>query len=256
MSTGGIYAIETRKLNVWIDNKLILDNINIKVPREEITAILGPSGSGKSTMLRVLNRLIELVDGARVEGEAFIFGKSVFETNVYELRREVGMVFQEPNPFPHLSIYDNVALGPRLHRTVRDKKDLDSLVRRSLEMAGLWDEVKDRLRDPPWKLSGGQQQRLCLARALALRPKLLLLDEPTSNIDPINTKKIEETLRRLAAEEGISIVLVTHMPHQAVRLSSYIIVLYQGRVVEEGPTSDIALTPKSEITKRYMRGEV
>ncbi|MEM4928822.1 MAG: phosphate ABC transporter ATP-binding protein [Acidilobaceae archaeon] len=248
-------AIETRNLNVWIQEKQILNNVNIKVPRGRITAIMGPSGSGKSTLLRAVNRLLDYVEGAVVEGEVYVDGINVYKSDPYEVRRLIGTVFQEPNPFPHMSIYDNVALPAKVNKVAKNKEELDRVVRWALEKAMLWDEVKDRLRDPPWKLSGGQKQRLCIARALAMKPKVLLLDEPTANIDPVNTLKIEEALRGLR-DEGMTIAIVTHMPHQAVRVSDYMVIMYGGRVVEEGPTEEIALSPKHEISFKILRGEV
>ncbi|MEM1938852.1 MAG: phosphate ABC transporter ATP-binding protein [Acidilobaceae archaeon] len=249
-------AVEVKNLNVSIAGKPILKDVNVKIPESTITAIMGPSGSGKTTLLRVLNRLIDLIEGVEVKGSVKIFGRNILETDPYEVRRMSGMVFQIPNPFPHLSIYDNVALGAKINGIAKSKRELDELVKWALEKAMLWDEVKDRLRDPPWKLSGGQQQRLCLARALALKPRLLLLDEPTANIDPVNTLKIEEALRNLRKEEAMTIILVTHMPHQAIRISDYIIMLYEGVVVEVGPTEEIALNPKHELTSRFLRGEM
>ncbi|MEM0046772.1 MAG: phosphate ABC transporter ATP-binding protein [Fervidicoccaceae archaeon] len=254
---GGTHAIETENLSVSIGGRKILRDINIEIPRGKITAIMGPSGSGKTTLLRVFNRLIEVSDSTdiAVEGKVLVEGRNILEIDLYELRRLFGMVFQEPNPFPHLSIYDNVAIGPKTLRIVRTKGELDELVRASLEMAGLWEEVKGRLKDKPWKLSGGQQQRLCLARALAIKPKILLLDEPTANIDPINTVKIEEALKKLA-KEGMTIVMVTHMPQQAIRIASHAIFLYHGSVVEQGPISKLAYAPSSELTKNFIYGEV
>ncbi|MEM0366058.1 MAG: phosphate ABC transporter ATP-binding protein [Acidilobaceae archaeon] len=249
-------AVEVKNLNVSIAGKPILKDVNVKIPESTITAIMGPSGSGKTTLLRVLNRLIDLIEGVEVKGSVKIFGRNILETDPYEVRRMSGMVFQIPNPFPHLSIYDNVALGAKINGIAKSKRELDELVKWALEKAMLWDEVKDRLRDPPWKLSGGQQQRLCLARALALKPRLLLLDEPTANIDPVNTLKIEEALRNLRKEEDMTIILVTHMPHQAIRISDYIIMLYEGVVVEVGPTEEIAINPKHELTSRFLRGEM
>ncbi|MEM2222999.1 MAG: phosphate ABC transporter ATP-binding protein [Acidilobaceae archaeon] len=249
-------AVEVKNLNVSIAGKHILKDVNVKIPESTITAIMGPSGSGKTTLLRVLNRLIDLIEGVEVKGSVKIFGRNILETDPYEVRRMSGMVFQIPNPFPHLSIYDNVALGAKINGIAKSKRELDELVKWALEKAMLWDEVKDRLRDPPWKLSGGQQQRLCLARALALKPRLLLLDEPTANIDPVNTLKIEEALRNLRKEEDMTIILVTHMPHQAIRISDYIIMLYEGVVVEVGPTDEIAINPKHELTSRFLRGEM
>jgi len=249
-------AIEARSLKVRISGKDILKDVNIRVPEATITAIMGPSGSGKTTFLKVLNRLIELVDGVEVSGEVKVFGMNIFDMNVYEVRRLFGMVFQTPNPFPHLSIYDNVAIGARINNVARSRKELDEIVRWALEKAMLWDEVKNRLRDPPWRLSGGQQQRLCLARALAMKPKILLLDEPTANIDPVNTAQLEDALRVLRRDENMTMVIVTHMPHQAIRVSDYIVMFYDGRVVEEGPTGEIAINPREDITRRFLRGEI
>lgn len=249
-------AVEVENLKLWIGEKLILKGASLNMPEGAITALMGPSGSGKTTLLRVMNRLIDLVDGVKVEGSVRLFGKDVLRSDPYDVRRMTGMVFQMPNPFPHMSIYDNVAFGAKINGVAKSKAELDALVRWALERAMLWDEVKGRLRDPPWRLSGGQQQRLCLARALALKPKLLLLDEPTANIDPINTLKIEEALRALKKEEKITIVMVTHMPHQAVRISDYMVMMYDGQVVEEGITSEIAISPKHPITAKFMRGEM
>jgi len=249
-------AIETINLRVRIGGREILKGVTVRMLEGTITAIMGPSGSGKTTFLKTLNRLIELSGEVEITGEVRVFGRNNFDMDVYEVRRMFGMVFQTPNPFPHMSIYDNVAIGAKINGLARSRKELDEIVRWALEEAMLWDEVKDRLREPPWKLSGGQQQRLCLARALALKPRVLLLDEPTANIDPINTLKLEEALRSLRSEEGMTIVIVTHMPHQAVRVSDYIIMFYDGRAVEEGPTSDIALNPREEVTRRFMRGEM
>ncbi|MEM1619413.1 MAG: phosphate ABC transporter ATP-binding protein [Fervidicoccaceae archaeon] len=256
MNAAGGYAIEARGLSVSVGGKRILDDIDLRIPAGAVTAVMGPSGSGKTTLLKVFNRLVELIDGVRVEGDVRVFGRSVFEMDVYELRRMFGVVFQQPNPFPHMSIYENVAIGPKINGLTKSRRELDEIVRWALERAGLWDEVRDRLRDPPWRLSGGQQQRLCLARALALKPRILLLDEPTANIDPINTARIEEAVRRLVEREGMTAVVVTHMPHQAVRLSDYIVVLYGGRIVEEGTTAEVALNPRHEITRKLLRGEL
>ncbi|MCX8195772.1 MAG: phosphate ABC transporter ATP-binding protein [Acidilobaceae archaeon] len=249
-------AIEIRDLRVSIGEKEILKGINLTIPEGTISALMGPSGSGKTTLLRVVNRLIDLIDGVKVSGIVKVFGKSIMDMDVYEVRRMSGMVFQIPNPFPHMSIYDNVAIGARVNGVAKSKRELDELVKWALERAMLWDEVKSRLRDPPWRLSGGQQQRLCLARALALKPKLLLLDEPTANIDPVNTLKIEEALRNLRKEEGMTIFMVTHMPQQAIRLADYTVMIYDGRVVEEGPTEEIAISPRHELTRKFLRGEV
>lgn len=249
-------AIEVKGLRVRISGKDILKGVDLRVPEATITAIMGPSGSGKTTFLKVLNRLIELVDGVEVSGEVRVYGSNIFDMDVYKVRRLFGMVFQTPNPFPHLSIYDNVAIGAKVNNVARSRKELDEIVRWALEKAMLWDEVKNRLHDPPWRLSGGQQQRLCLARALAMKPRILLLDEPTANIDPVNTAQLEDALRTLRRDENITVVIVTHMPHQAIRVSDYIVMFYDGRVVEEGPTGEIAISPREDITRRFLRGEM
>jgi phosphate transport system ATP-binding protein len=249
-------AIEVKGLRVRISGKDILKGVDLRVPEATITAIMGPSGSGKTTFLKVLNRLIELVDGVEVSGEVRVYGSNIFDMDVYKVRRLFGMVFQTPNPFPHLSIYDNVAIGAKVNNVARSRKELDEIVRWALEKAMLWDEVKNRLRDPPWRLSGGQQQRLCLARALAMKPRILLLDEPTANIDPVNTAQLEDALKALRRDENITVVIVTHMPHQAIRVSDYIVMFYDGRVVEGGPTGEIAISPREDITRRFLRGEM
>jgi len=249
-------AIEVKGLRVRISGKDILKGVDLRVPEATITAIMGPSGSGKTTFLKVLNRLIELVDDVEVSGEVRVYGSNIFDMDVYKVRRLFGMVFQTPNPFPHLSIYDNVAIGAKVNNVARSRKELDEIVRWALEKAMLWDEVKNRLHDPPWRLSGGQQQRLCLARALAMKPRILLLDEPTANIDPANTAQLEDALRTLRRDENITVVIVTHMPHQAIRVSDYIVMFYDGRVVEEGPTGEIAISPREDITRRFLRGEM
>jgi len=200
--------------------------------------------------------LIELNPDARVEGCIKIFGIDARSVDPYDLRKVVGMVFQIPNPFPHLSIYENVALAARIAGVADSKRDLDKVVEWALRKAMLWDEVRDRLWAPPTSLSGGQQQRLCLARALAMKPKLLLLDEPTANIDPDNAKKIEDSIRELVESEGISVVFVTHSPHQALRIADHIIVLYRGTVVEQGPAKEVFSNPRSDVTKKLLSGAI
>ena len=249
-------GIRIRNLNVWIKEKHILKNISLDIKPGAITAVMGPSGSGKSTLLRTINRLIELVPGARVEGRIELDGVDIYKTDPYTLRRRIGMVFQTPNPFPHLSIYDNVAIGAKLNGIAKNRKELDRIVEWALKTALLWDEVKDRLYEPPTGLSGGQQQRLCLARALAVKPDALLLDEPTANIDPVNARKLEETIVNLSRREGMTIVIVTHMPQQAARISDHIAFIYNGELVEAGPTREIILRPKSKLTEQFLKGEV
>ncbi|RDD53343.1 MAG: phosphate ABC transporter ATP-binding protein [Candidatus Korarchaeota archaeon NZ13-K] len=249
-------ALLVEGLSVRIGGREILRNINLELPERRILAVMGPSGSGKSTLLRAINRLLDIVPSCEVRGRVVIHGMDVYSSDPYKVRRLTGMVFQVPNPFPNMSIYDNVAIGPKLNGLAKSKQELDDLVRWALEKAMLWDEVRERLRDPPHKLSGGQQQRLCLARALALRPKLLLLDEPTANVDPINAAKIEEALRGLVETHEITVVFVTHTPHQAMRISDYVAFLYMGELVEFGLTEEIALNPRHELTMRFLKGEV
>ncbi len=246
------YAIVIRNLNVWYGNKHVLKNINLAVKKNTILAIVGPSGSGKSTLLRVINRLIDLIPNARVEGEVYVLGTNVYNghTDVSRLRRNVTMVFQTPNPFPHLTIYENVALGPTYNRIARNKEELDEIVKRSLMMAALWDEVKDRLHDKPTRLSGGQQQRLCIARALANHPKILLLDEPTSSIDPFSTQVIESTLKMLKTK--ITIVMVTHSFNQAMRVADYVLFMRDGMVEAFKPRSEL-VDSSEPLVKAYLR---
>ena len=249
-------TLEVRNLKVWMGGKQILDGITFTFKPGTVTAVMGPSGSGKSTLLRSLNRLLDLEPDARVEGQVLLDGEDVYKMNPYIVRRRIGMVFQTPNPFPHMSIYDNVAIGARLHGLAKSRRELDEIVRWALEKAMLWEEVKDRLDKPPTILSGGQQQRLSLARAIAAKPEVLLLDEPTANIDPVNTRKIEESIVELAKELGMTIVIVTHTPQQAARVSDYILFIYRGRQVEAGPTRTLVLSPSSSLLARYFQGEL
>jgi len=249
-----VYAVKLENVNLYIGSHHILKNVSLKVPYNSVFVIMGPSGSGKTSILRIINRLIDLVDDARVEGVVRVLGFDALKTDPYELRRYIGMVFQVPNPFPHLTIYDNVAIAARINGVARTRSELDEVVKWALEKAMLWDEVKNRLHDYPHKLSGGQRQRLCLARALAMKPKLLLLDEPTTNIDPINARRLEEAITSLKDE--VTIVMVTHNPHQAARVADYIAVIYDGRIVEHGPAKHLFLHPSTEITERLLRGEL
>ncbi|MEM2039311.1 MAG: phosphate ABC transporter ATP-binding protein [Zestosphaera sp.] len=248
------YTVEIKNLKVSIKGVEILRSIDMKIRKNTISVIMGPSGSGKSTLLRTLNRLTDFMDGIRVEGSVFVLGRDIFTVDPYELRRKVVLVSQEPNPFPHMTIYDNVALPARLNGIARSKQELNEIVKWALEKVMLWDEVKNRLRDYPHTLSGGQRQRLCLARALAAKPEILLLDEPTANIDPSNTFKIEESLREL--KEDLTIVMVTHMPHQAARVADHVALLYGGVIVEEGPAKEVFMNPRSEITNNFLRGVI
>nr|WP_277926864.1 phosphate ABC transporter ATP-binding protein PstB [Adlercreutzia sp. JBNU-10] len=228
-----------------------LRDVNLVFPERQVTALIGPSGCGKSTLLRCLNRMNDLVAGCRVTGSVLLDGQDAYRfVDVNDLRRRVGMVFQQPNPFP-MSIYDNVAFGPRTHG-VKRRADLDEIVERSLRDAAIWDELKDRLRKNALGLSGGQQQRLCIARALAVRPEVLLMDESTSALDPISTAKIEELVRQL--RERYTVVMVTHNMLQALRVSDRTAFFLMGEVVEAGPTDDVFTHPRDGRTADYVAG--
>ncbi|MCC6023733.1 MAG: phosphate ABC transporter ATP-binding protein [Thaumarchaeota archaeon] len=250
------WAIEVQNLNVWYGDKHIIKNVSFRVPKNVIFAIMGPSGCGKSTLLRAMNRLLDLNPHARVEGQVKINGVNIYGDNVDVtwVRRQFGMVFQIPNPFPHLSIYENVALGPKLNGLVKDKSQLDELVKQALQKAYLWDEVKNDLRKPASMLSGGQQQRLCIARALALKPRIILMDEPTANLDPVASSKIEELLLEL--KEDYTIIIVTHNPQQAARVSDYVAFLYMGELIEIGETSTVFTRPSNILTEKYVLGRM
>ena len=241
--------IAIEQLNAWFGKAHALRNVTLKVPSGSVLAIVGPSGCGKSTFVRCLNRMHELTPGAKSEGRVVLDGKDVYGEDPVELRRKVGMVFQRPNPFPTMSIFDNVAAGPRLNRM---GGDLKSRVEGCLKKAALWDEVKDRLNHSALSLSGGQQQRLCIARALAVDPEVLLLDEPTSALDPIATARVEELLRELRRD--LTIVLVTHNLQQAARVSDQTAFFYLGELVEVGPTERIFTNPKEQRTEDYVTG--
>jgi phosphate transport system ATP-binding protein len=241
-------------LNAWFGTKQALKDINMAVKANAVTAIIGPSGCGKSTLIRTMNRMHELVPGAKTSGQVLLDGKDIYASDVdpVMVRRRVGMVFQKPNPFPTMSIYDNVAAGLRL-TGVKKGKNLDEVVRRSLEQATLWDEVKDDLKKPGTGISGGQQQRLCIARAIALQPEVILMDEPCSALDPIATAKIEELVVELKSQ--YTVVIVTHNMQQAGRVSDFTAFMYLGQLVEFGDTSDVFENPKSELTEKYITGK-
>lgn len=244
--------IETKNLNLWYGDHQALFDVNIKIPEKSITALIGPSGCGKSTFLKTLNRMNDLVEGCRIEGEVLLNGEDIYsaKTDVTELRKKVGMVFQKANPFP-LSIYDNVAYGPRIHG-VKSKSKLDEIVERSLKSAAIWDETKDCLKKSALSLSGGQQQRLCIARSLAVEPEVLLMDEPTSALDPISMGKIEELAEEL--KKNYTIIIVTHNMQQAVRISDKTAFFLLGNLVEFGNTDDVFYRPKEKKTKDYITG--
>jgi phosphate transport system ATP-binding protein len=252
----GTKRIETHKYSLYYDSFQALRDLTIKIYANKITAIVGPSGCGKSTLLRSFNRMNELIPGVRVEGDILLDGQSIFgSTDVVELRRRVGMVFQKPNPFPK-SIFDNVAYGPRAHG-LRNKEQLADIVERSLKAAALWDEIEDDLNRSALALSGGQQQRLCIARALAVQPEVILMDEPCSALDPVATLRIEELMRDLARD--YTIIIVTHNMQQAARVSDFAIFLMMeedraGIMVEHGPTTELFTNPKDKRTEDYITG--
>ena len=242
--------ITVRDMNLWYGQTQALKNINIDIPEKSITALIGPSGCGKSTFLKSLNRMQDLVPGVKITGDICYEGKNIFEAEVNNLRKEVGMVFQKPNPFP-MSIYDNIAYGPRTHG-ITNKALLDDIVERSLRGASIWDEVKDRLKKNALGMSGGQQQRLCIARALAVEPKVLLMDEPTSALDPISTSRIEDLAMEL--KKDYTIVIVTHNMQQAVRISDQTAFFLLGDLVEYGNTEEMFSQPKDKRTEDYITG--
>ena len=244
--------ITVKDLCLWYSEHQALKSININIPENNITALIGPSGCGKSTFLKTLNRMNDLVPGVRITGEVKYRGRDIFSksVDVNMLRKEVGMVFQKPNPFP-MSIYDNIAYGPRTHG-IKNKVQLDEIVENALRGAAIWDEVKDRLKKNALGMSGGQQQRLCIARALAVEPKVLLMDEPTSALDPISTSKIEELVTEL--KNKYTIVMVTHNMQQAVRVSDYTAFFLLGELVEFGRTDGIFSQPKDKRTEDYITG--
>lgn len=245
-------CVEVKNLNLYYDNKQALRNINMQIPRRRVTAYIGPSGCGKSTLLRCFNRMNDLVDSVQIKGQILLDGNDIFDpaVNVAELRRRVGMVFQKPNPFPK-SVYENVAYGFRL-QGINSRRILDEVVEKSLKGAALWDEVKDRLHDNALGLSGGQQQRLVIARAIAIEPEVLLLDEPASALDPISTLKIEELINELKAE--YTIVIVTHNMQQAARVSDYTAFMYLGELIEFGDTATLFTNPAKKQTEDYITG--
>ena len=242
--------ITVQDLNLWYGAAQALHHVSMDIPEKSITALIGPSGCGKSTFLKTLNRMNDLIPGVKVTGSVLYKEQDVFAMDVSQLRREVGMVFQKPNPFP-MSIYDNVAYGPRTHG-IRNKVRLDDIVEQSLRSAAIWDEVKDRLKKNALGLSGGQQQRLCIARALAVEPHVLLMDEPTSALDPISTSKIEELATEL--KERYTIVIVTHNMQQAARISDRTAFFLLGELVEYGDTEQIFAQPRDKRTEDYITG--
>ena len=243
--------IEVSNLDLYYSDFKALKNINIKIPENEITAFIGPSGCGKSTLLKSLNRMNDLVEGCRIDGQVLLDGEDIYgKMDVNLLRKRVGMVFQKPNPFP-MSIYDNIAYGPRTHG-IRSKSKLDDIVEKSLRDAAIWEETKNRLKSNALGMSGGQQQRLCIARALAVQPEVLLMDEPTSALDPISTSKIEELAMEL--KKDYTIVMVTHNMQQAARISDKTAFFLLGEIVEFGETEQLFSMPKDKRTEDYITG--
>lgn len=244
--------ISVKDMCLWYGEHQALKDVQIEIPPNSITAFIGPSGCGKSTFLKTLNRMNDLIPDVKITGDIQYEGQDIFgkEVDVNQLRKEIGMVFQKPNPFP-MSIYDNVAYGPRTHG-ITNKAKLDEIVEKALRDAAIWDEVKDRLKKNALGMSGGQQQRLCIARALAVEPKILLMDEPTSALDPISTSRIEELVMEL--KEKYTIVMVTHNMQQAVRVSDYTAFFLLGELVEFGKTDDLFSNPREKRTEDYITG--
>jgi phosphate transport system ATP-binding protein len=246
--------LSIRNLNAYFGDSQVLKNIDLDIFKNKITSILGPSGCGKTTFIRCLNRLHELVPKAKIEGEILLNGEDIYKMDPMIVRQKIGMVFQKPNPFPTMSIYNNVIAGYILTGVKLSKEEKDRIVEDSLKKSGLWNEVKDNLFKRGVFLSGGQQQRLCIARALAMNPEVLLLDEPTSALDPISTLKIEELMIEL--KKSVTIILVTHNIGQAGRVSDYTAFFYLGELVEFGTTTDIFTTPKNKKTEEYLIGKI
>jgi phosphate transport system ATP-binding protein len=245
-------CLKVENLNLYYGENQALHGIDMEIPKKKVTAYIGPSGCGKSTLLRCINRMNDLIDSVRIEGTILLDGEDIYDKsiNVAELRRRVGMVFQKPNPFPK-SIYENVAYGLRI-QGINDRRTLDETVEKSLRSAALWDEVKDRLNDNALGISGGQQQRLVIARAIAIEPEVMLLDEPASALDPISTLKIEELINEL--KEKYTIVIVTHNMQQAARVSDYTAFMYMGELIEFGETTGLFTNPKKKQTEDYITG--
>jgi phosphate transport system ATP-binding protein len=258
-AASGAGELDARNVSAWFGERKVLDRVNLLMPANKVTALIGPSGCGKSTFLRILNRMHEMITSASMAGEVFLDGDDVYsETKrLTDARRHIGMVFQKPNPFPAMSIYDNVTAGLKLTGTRMDRTGQDALVEDSLQRAGLWKEVRDRLRQPGGALSGGQQQRLCIARSIAVRPRVLLMDEPASALDPTSTRVIEETMEELV--QDVTIVIVTHNMQQAARVSDFAAFFLAehnapGVIVEQGVTQQVFEAPVNPRTRDYVEG--
>jgi len=246
--------ISIKNLTVYIDQQRVLKDITIDIPDRKITVIIGPSGCGKTTLLKSLNRLLDPLDDVKISGKILVDGEDIYDpkTEVTHIRKKMGLLSQRPQALP-MSIYDNVAYGPRIHGH-KDKKKLDKIVEQHLKLAGLWDEVKDRLAEPAWRLSVGQQQRLCLARGLAVEPEIILGDEPTSALDPQSSQNVERRLAEL--KKDYTVVVVTHILRQAKRIADYIAFLYLGELVEHGPAEEVFANPVDPRTRAYLTGEI
>jgi len=249
------YQIETKNLNVYYHKNHVLKNIDIKIPAKQLTAVIGPSGCGKTTLLKSFNRLLEIQEEIKIEGQILVDGENILdrkESEIPDIRKKMGLLSQKPYPLP-MSIRDNVAYGLRIHSN-KNKDEIEKTVENCLQEVGLWNEIKDRLNDPASRLSVGQQQRLCLARAIAVQPEVILCDEPTSALDPIAAQQIEKLLLKL--KKDFTVILVTHTLRQAKRVADYVIFLYFGRVAEQGPAVEFFNNPKSPETKAYLAGEI
>jgi len=248
------YKVRIEKVNGWYGAKRAIKDVNLNVKDKAVTAFIGPSGCGKTTLLRCLNRMHEMTPGAHADGRVVVDGIDIYDKSIdaVVIRRRIGMVFQKPNPFPTMSIFDNVSAGLRLNG-MNNKTIIREIVEESLKNAALWDEVKNDLENPGMSLSGGQKQRLCIARALAMQPEVLLMDEPTSSLDPIGSSKIEELVRIL--KDSVTIIIVTHNMQQAARVSDFTAFMYLGDLIEYGSTNQIFMKPEKELTERYISGK-
>ena len=248
------FKMRIENVNGWYGSKRAIKDINLDVKEKSVTAFIGPSGCGKTTLLRCLNRMHEMTPGAHADGRVVLDGIDIYDKSIdpVVIRRRIGMVFQKPNPFPTMSIFDNVAAGLRLNG-MRNKTIIREIVEESLKNAALWEEVKNQLEQPGMSLSGGQQQRLCIARALAMQPEVLLMDEPTSSLDPIGSSKIEQLIRIL--KDSVTIIIVTHNMQQAARVSDFTAFMYLGDLIEYGSTNQIFMKPEKELTERYISGK-
>lgn len=248
------YKVRIENVNGWYGSKRAIKDVNLKVKEKTVTAFIGPSGCGKTTLLRCLNRMHEMTPGAHADGRVIVDGVDIYDKSIDPviIKRRIGMVFQKPNPFPTMSIFDNVSAGLRLNG-MNNKTIIREIVEESLRNAALWEEVKNQLDEPGMSLSGGQQQRLCIARALAMQPEVLLMDEPTSSLDPFGSSKIEELVRIL--KDNVTIIIVTHNMQQAARVSDFTAFMYLGDLIEYGSTNQIFMNPEKELTERYISGK-